>query len=65
MTELILKLFVKDYKNTASGKVRENYGAVSGMVGIIVNMILSLVFPARMAKLKNQQRLFLQKVYMF
>ncbi len=40
MTNLLLKLFVKDYKNTADQKVRARCGALSGVVGIICNVIL-------------------------
>ena len=42
MTKLLLKLFVKDYKNTNSQKVRTAYGTLSGAVGIIANFLLSL-----------------------
>lgn len=40
MTELILKTFIKDYKNTSDSKVRTKYGILSGCVGIAVNIIL-------------------------
>lgn len=40
MTELILKAFIKDYKNTSDTKVRTKYGILSGCVGIVVNIIL-------------------------
>lgn len=39
MTELIIKLFIKD-KNTTDTKVREKYGLVSGIVGILCNLLL-------------------------
>ena len=42
MTELILKLFIKDRDNTSDPKVRGQYGIVSGLVGIAVNVILCL-----------------------
>lgn len=42
MTELILKLFIKDRDNTSDPKVRGQYGIVSGFVGIAVNVILCL-----------------------
>lgn len=42
MTELILKLFVKDRSNTGDPKVRMRYGIVSGLTGIAVNVILCL-----------------------
>ena len=42
MFKLIVKLFVKDYKNHKNPVVRERYGLLSSIVGIIVNIILSL-----------------------
>ncbi len=41
MTNLLIKLFVKNSENTTDPKVRENYGTLSGLVGIFVNVILS------------------------
>lgn len=43
MTDFILKKFIKDYKNVSSAAVREKYGTVSSVVGIIVNIIISTV----------------------
>lgn len=43
MTKLLLKIFVKDYKNTAEKQVREKYGALGGSVGIICNILLAAV----------------------
>lgn len=40
MSGLLLKLFVKDYNNTKDPVVREKYGTLSGIVGIILNLIL-------------------------
>ena len=40
MTKLLLRLFVKDYENTASRKVRAKVGRLSGVVGIICNLLL-------------------------
>ena len=42
VTKLLLKLFVKDYKNTNDQKVRTAYGTLSGIVGIVANFLLSL-----------------------
>lgn len=42
MTNLLLRLFVKDYKNTNSPVVREKYGTLGSVVGIVVNIILSM-----------------------
>lgn len=41
MTDFIIRLFVKNYKETEDAKVRESYGKLSGIVGIITNLILS------------------------
>ena len=43
MTKLLLRLFIKDYKNTSDKKVRENYGTLSGVLGIICNLVLFLI----------------------
>ncbi len=43
MTEWILKLFVKDYKNTESSTVRSAIGKTAGGVAIGVNVLLSLL----------------------
>lgn len=40
MYQLMLRLFVKDYKNTSSPIVRSRYGFLSGICGIICNIIL-------------------------
>ena len=40
MTELLLRLFVKDHANTASGKVRAAIGSLAGFVGIGCNALL-------------------------
>ncbi|MBQ8015188.1 MAG: cation transporter [Clostridia bacterium] len=42
MTNLLIKLFVKDYKNTENENVRIRYGTLSGIVGIALNIILSV-----------------------
>ena len=41
MTDLLIKFFVKDYKNPAEASVRERYGVFSSIVGIITNLILA------------------------
>ena len=40
MTKLILRLFIPDYKNVSDKKVRENYGTLSGALGIVCNLVL-------------------------
>lgn len=42
MTDILIRLFVKDYKNPESEAVRIRYGTLSGFVGIILNIILSV-----------------------
>ncbi len=40
MTKLLLRLFVKDHQNTASSRVRSKVGRLSGLVGILCNLLL-------------------------
>ncbi len=40
MTNLLIKLFVKNADDVQNVKVRERYGTLSGAVGIVVNLIL-------------------------
>lgn len=40
MTQMLLRLFVKDADNTESPKVRSAYGKLSGIVGILCNLLL-------------------------
>ena len=40
MTDLILRLFVRDWRNTESPAVRERCGRVAGVVGIVTNFLL-------------------------
>ncbi|MBQ1244987.1 MAG: cation transporter, partial [Clostridia bacterium] len=42
MTRLLLRLFVRDYKNVNNKRVRGAYGTLSSIVGIVVNFLLSL-----------------------
>ena len=41
MTKLLLKLFIKNSENTKDPDVRESYGMLGSIVGIIVNILLS------------------------
>ncbi len=41
MTNLIRKLFIKDYQNTADPTVRAKHGTVAGAVGIVTNLLLA------------------------
>ena len=40
MTQLLLRLFVKDYRDTGNKKVRTRVGKLSGFVGILCNLLL-------------------------
>lgn len=40
MIRLLIRLFVKDYRDTENPKVRERYGKFSGLVGIVTNLLL-------------------------
>lgn len=40
MTTFLIKLFIKDYEHTADPAVRERYGKLAGIVGIISNGLL-------------------------
>ncbi len=40
MSSLLVKLFVKDSENVTNTKVRTDYGILSGVVGIVLNLIL-------------------------
>ncbi len=42
MTGLLIKLFIKDKDNVQDVKVREKYGMLSSITGIIVNILLSI-----------------------
>ncbi len=43
MTNMLLKLFVRDYKDTSNKDVREAYGTLGSVVGIICNIFLCAV----------------------
>lgn len=40
MTNLLVKLFIKDTKNTSDAKVRQAYGQLIGLTGIVMNALL-------------------------
>ena len=40
MTDILVKLFVKNYDRTEDQKVRSAYGILSSVVGVICNIIL-------------------------
>lgn len=40
MVSLLTRLFIKDYKNTSDPAVRQRYGMLTGVMGIVLNLIL-------------------------
>lgn len=40
MQKILVKLFIKDYQNTSNPLVRSKYGTLSGIIGIISNLLL-------------------------
>lgn len=43
MTDILVKAFIKDYKNITNPEVRMKYGILGGCVGIALNIILCLM----------------------
>lgn len=43
MSKILFRLFIKDYENTSEPKVRESYGKLAGIVGIISNLLLCIM----------------------
>ena len=41
MTDLLIRIFIKDHSNPSDTVVREKYGVFSSIVGIITNLILA------------------------
>lgn len=42
MHKLLVKIFIKNYKNTEDPKIRSKYGTLSGIIGIITNLLLAI-----------------------
>ena len=40
MYQLLIKTFIRDYKNTEDAHVREQYGTVCSIISIVCNIIL-------------------------
>ena len=40
---MLKRLFIKDYKNTKDNNVRNKYGIVSCIYGIVSNLILTII----------------------
>lgn len=43
MIKLLVKLFIKNYDDTNNIKVREKYGVLGGILGIVCNMLLFII----------------------
>ena len=43
MTRLLIKLFIKDHENTSDPEVREKYGKLAGIAGILSNLLLCIM----------------------
>ena len=43
MSNLLIRLFVKNYKDVKDNKVRSSYGTLGSVVGIICNLLLSVI----------------------
>lgn len=43
MNDILFRLFIKDYHNTSDPEVREKYGKLAGIVGIISNLLLCIL----------------------
>ncbi len=43
MTDALIKLFIKDYNNTKDNHVRESYGNLGSIVGILCNLVLCIL----------------------
>ncbi|HML35808.1 MAG TPA: cation diffusion facilitator family transporter [Bacillota bacterium] len=42
MRKFLIRTFIKDYENTKDPKVRESYGKLAGLVGVVTNFLLSV-----------------------
>lgn len=43
MNQLLIKIFIKDYKNLENNQVRNNYGRFTAVVGIVSNILLFII----------------------
>ena len=43
MQKILVKLFIRDYENTSNLKVREAYGTLGSITGVVVNIILAII----------------------
>lgn len=57
MTNLLIRLFVKDYKDTSKERVRTSYGILSSATGLVINILLAS-FKMIFGKLINSISVF-------
>ena len=43
ISKFLVKTFIKDFENIKDSKVRNKYGTLGGIVGIVINFILFLI----------------------
>ena len=43
MQKILVKLFIRDSENTSNLSVRESYGTLGSVTGIVVNLILAII----------------------
>ena len=43
MSKLLIRLFIKDYKNVSDSKVRNSYGTLASIFGIVSNFFICLM----------------------
>ncbi|MHC1684112.1 MAG: cation diffusion facilitator family transporter [Clostridiaceae bacterium] len=43
ISSLLIKSFIKNYENTSDAKIRDKYGYLGGIIGIIVNILLFVI----------------------
>ena len=63
MYQLLIKTFVRDYKNTENAHVREQYGTVCSIISIVCNIILvvfKLIFGTLVHSLALSLRISIQ-----
>ena len=55
---LLARLLIRDSQNTSDPRVREQYGTLASIVGIVLNLILGLFSQPIVNWLENGLRMF-------
>ena len=58
MLRLLARLLIRDSQNTSDPRVREQYGTLASIVGIVLNLILGLFSQPIVNWLENGLRMF-------